>query len=1058
MSGEETRAQAWSKTALTVALVAASAAAVVFLIHSLPSAQATEPCGPNWQSSCYNNGGYSFTDGSPRCSSVPAGSACGQYRWIDQTDISPKPKPAYLWTEISTLVPPVPGEDVINGNIERQRYSSGCIPMRANGALADPLIQFRFYGVDYDCVWIQANGLIVLDRTTALVGKPADCPAINPSTQTTDTPPNFCAQPNRFSQKPFPFAGMAGVGPNRPTIAGFWVKDMDPTACFNPPDDANGNPTNGGIYAQAVGPVGARRFIIEWNGIVTYAQGAPQANCPTAGQCQMPPYIRCYWNTFQIVLYEASPLTGDSSTIDVMLQTAQTPEDPQSPTCTPPCPPAPAPVAPACPPGTAGNINCFVIGIYNPGPTNYGLTYAFDYKQAFSQHAVRFYLNHDPTYGTTYLYEDPPVPQGITLAPLDMDGDQPRCEVLALPGNQIGVLDPGLAAPNNTCLRTFMPVQDFCTEWGNYTPVGVPERITDGVLGANNAANSWAWMPNGVANIRVYCVNDAPFAGQGSPPDIIGVQHTPLTYQDWAIGMFPGPFTATDEDSQALTYVLQNALAPGSFTVPPTLTRTPSATSGTTATLTFTAHDIGHYENICWKVRDSGGLSPASPPAFDTSLGTVCVNLTILPYQNDTGGDGVCGTLHPSFTVTGNQVDIGNALTFLSKSTATGSTLVSWHWSFGDGFTDETDRTTHAYTEPGDYAVRLTVVDDGGCASTAMTILHIGEPTDGTPGVIFDPSRQPPFVDAGDDRVVLEGDHVVLHATSSNLEPGDLVTYKWTQLAGPGVVMQKPNTAAPDFIAPTLQDADVPEVLEFSVRATVAQVTSAEDTVKITIATQNQRPPKADAGPDVPDADYGEQLTLAGNGSFDPDGNMLIYAWTHAGGAPVASGLPASGVRPLVTLAAESPEAYTEVLLTVSDGTYTSTDLVRLWMRPEGAPAVGFRATPLKDGVVTFTALSTSASYKWTFGDGETKTTTTPTVTHTYAASGPYEVTLETDDADAQPFKQPVYATAVRGELDPEATPPWVGFALTFAVVAAFAVAAGLVYAWSRKGGSGGKA
>jgi hypothetical protein len=83
--------------------------------------------------------------------------------------------------------------------------------------------------------------------------------------------------------------------------------------------------------------------------------------------------------------------------------------------------------------------------------------------------------------------------------------------------------------------------------------------------------------------------------------------------------------------------------------------------------------------------------------------------------------DGTAGEPYKGF--------IGEELHFNgSRSYDRDGTIVSWHWSFGDGTTVNGSVVTHAYVTAGTYTVLLTVTDDDGSTDTYHTVAHIKVP------------------------------------------------------------------------------------------------------------------------------------------------------------------------------------------------------------------------------------------------------------------------------------------------------------------------------------------
>ena len=96
--------------------------------------------------------------------------------------------------------------------------------------------------------------------------------------------------------------------------------------------------------------------------------------------------------------------------------------------------------------------------------------------------------------------------------------------------------------------------------------------------------------------------------------------------------------------------------------------------------------------------------------------------------------------------------------------------IIRYDWNFGDGSIAEGVKTTHAYSDPGRYAVSLTITDDSGtkCAvnSDEFTIRI----------------NSPPVASAGSDQEVFFGgavDVVTFDASGSTDPDGDALTYSW---------------------------------------------------------------------------------------------------------------------------------------------------------------------------------------------------------------------------------------------------------------------------------------
>lgn len=76
--------------------------------------------------------------------------------------------------------------------------------------------------------------------------------------------------------------------------------------------------------------------------------------------------------------------------------------------------------------------------------------------------------------------------------------------------------------------------------------------------------------------------------------------------------------------------------------------------------------------------------------------------------------------------------------------------------------------------------------------------------------------HNPPSADAGSDLAVLAGDTVVLDGSQSYDEDGDPITYSWSQISGPAVTLDGPDSPLASFTAPS-EDSETTMSFELTV-------------------------------------------------------------------------------------------------------------------------------------------------------------------------------------------------------------------------------------------------
>ncbi len=283
----------------------------------------------------------------------------------------------------------------------------------------------------------------------------------------------------------------------------------------------------------------------------------------------------------------------------------------------------------------------------------------------------------------------------------------------------------------------------------------------------------------------------------------------------------------------------------------------------------------------------------------------------------------------------------GDALTYLWAFTETPaeSTVV---------FTDST-ATEPAFTagSPGMYVIRLTI-NDGKTSDVDTVVITVSNT---------------PIADAGINQVVTLNDEVTLNGTRSSDPNGDILVYSWTFVSFPDdstAELIGPTTINPTFTA------DIADIYEIMLTVSDGNESSS-DIVRITANT----PPVADAGDDR-NAALAAEVTLNGDGSTDPDGNLLSYTWsfhTRPDDSTVEF-IDETLVAPVFTPDKTGPFL---IRLTVSDGHVSHTDDVTITVYPPPVADAGddkvvnLNQTVELDGTWSTDPDNNPLEYLWTF-------------------------------------------------------------------------------------------
>lgn len=303
-------------------------------------------------------------------------------------------------------------------------------------------------------------------------------------------------------------------------------------------------------------------------------------------------------------------------------------------------------------------------------------------------------------------------------------------------------------------------------------------------------------------------------------------------------------------------------------------------------------------------VTDIGGLQ---------STDTVIVNVSFVnkPPQADAG---------PDQTVKPGQIVTLNGLNSTDPEDEIGSYL--WTQLGGLPVTLSNPRTPEATITTPDVGpsgssliFQLTVTDKGGLQSTEICIINVVQ-SDG---------NQPPNADAGDEQIVRSGETVTLDGSGSTDQDDGIQSYLWTQILGPSVQLSNPRGVQPAFTAPEVNPNGVSLVFCLTVTDKGGLQSMDIAVVNVTVESGNQ-PPIANAGKDQLDMSPGEEVTLDGSLSTDPDStdvdkknDIASYRWTQLEGPPVTLSGP-SVIQPTFNLPTTGTGTVTFVFrLTVTD-------------------------------------------------------------------------------------------------------------------------------------------
>lgn len=152
-------------------------------------------------------------------------------------------------------------------------------------------------------------------------------------------------------------------------------------------------------------------------------------------------------------------------------------------------------------------------------------------------------------------------------------------------------------------------------------------------------------------------------------------------------------------------------------------------------------------------------------------------------------------------------------------------------------------------------------------------------------------SNAAPLANAGVDKEVDLQTRVTLSGLSSSDVDGDSLSYRWEQVSGEAVVLDRAVTSSPSFLPPD------EGIFEFAVTASDSCGLTDVDTVRISVGgTVQAGCPTARARTDQSVVSEGAVANLDGGNSVDTEGFPLGYSWRQSGGPPVDLIAPSTAI------------------------------------------------------------------------------------------------------------------------------------------------------------------
>ena len=344
------------------------------------------------------------------------------------------------------------------------------------------------------------------------------------------------------------------------------------------------------------------------------------------------------------------------------------------------------------------------------------------------------------------------------------------------------------------------------------------------------------------------------------------------------------------------------------------------------------------------------------------------------------------------FNVSPQSPSPGEDITFdASEALDPDGNIWEYAWEFiekpnQDPFETASGKTVTKAFSSGTYAIHLTVTDDDGASATTSTTLKVGNQP---PTASFDANPRNPSLNEA----------VTFDAGQSTDPDGTIAGYEWEIVNTDGPDESLVETATGQLFTHTFTEPGT-----YAVRLAVTDNNGATGTSTLEISLEDGGPVAKIEAPDDP-VPVDQEVTVSGEPSVDPDGQISQYNWTleQDGQSLTFTGKTfthqfsesaAYTVR-LTVVNSDNVSASTTTEITVGD-----VPVARFEMRPDSSPVahedVTFDATKSTDPDGSI------SSYEWEFREKPSQNperASGATVTRSFPA-GTYAVTLTVRDQE----------------------------------------------------------